>query len=338
MRLLLFSFLILLSFIVIGQNNTTVLKVKITGNIPEKINYTAPVGGCYFWNYSNRIQPDSLGNFTVTINTAKPCFVNIYHADQTHSIVVEPDGVYELNINQNKVNIDGSINGAQNFYTSLLRMNPRACDNPISTDTGTVDIIKLKLSESLAKELSDLQNIYSSGSISKDVHELVKFDREVYYKIALANLASKNLFVTKNGKEEVSKDMLKLWADAVLSIPLTNSNFLHSTYAYDFLDSYIWFQVCSNQNIDELNSIRKEFREKNLIHTHTLSLARMYLQGDLLEFYMAAYLHLNSFRATAELMSLLESFMVEYPGSNYIPYLKPKMITIGEKLKLQDLK
>ena len=85
MRLLLFSFLILLSFIVIGQNNTAVLKVKITGNIPEKINYTAPVGGCYFWNYSNRIQPDSLGNFIVTINTAKPCFVNIYHADQTHS-------------------------------------------------------------------------------------------------------------------------------------------------------------------------------------------------------------------------------------------------------------
>ncbi|HNV53097.1 MAG TPA: hypothetical protein PLH91_05905 [Tenuifilaceae bacterium] len=337
MRVLLFSSLILLSFIVIGQNNTALIKGKITGNIPEKINYTAPVGDSYFWNYSNSFQPDSLGNFAITINTARPCFVNIYYADESHSIIVEPNGEYEININQNQVNINGSTDGAQNFYTNLLRINPRACDNPISTDTSTVDIIKLKLDESLAKELSDLLNIYSSGSISKDVYELVKFDREVYYKIALANLASKNLLVTQNGKEVVSSEMMKLWVDAVSSISLTNLNFLHSTYAYDFLDIYIWCQIYTHQNIDEFNSVRKEFRQKNLVHTHTLSLARMYLQGDLLEFYKAAYLHLNSFRATKELLSLFESFIVEYPNSNYTPYLKPKMSTIGEKLKLQDM-
>ncbi|MGE0076371.1 MAG: hypothetical protein AB7S48_00775 [Bacteroidales bacterium] len=338
MKQLLFIYLTFISYYCLGQNNEVVIKGKIKGTVPEKIGYSIPVQGKYFWNFAKYIQPDSLGCFQISFKIEYPCFVNIYKTEANPSIIVEPNKTYEIEIDQNshEVNIISSIKTIQEFYSGLLRLNPRACDNPISSDTSDINIIIVKLNRKLQEEISNFSNSYSKNEITEEIYELLKLDREVYYKSAQATLAAKNYIKTKNDKVG-SKKMLELMGNTVQSISLTNPYFLRANYAYDFISLYIEynsFNMLYNKEYSETyHKISNDYLQKDLRHHRDLYLAEQFLTGEILEFYKASYLHLNSFRDSKEILSLLEKFQIDYPESIYHSFLESKMNDLSERLR-----
>jgi len=330
-----------ISFFCLGQNNEVLIKGKINGNIPDKIGFSIPVQSKYFWNFAKYVQPDSLGYFQISFKIAKPCFVNIYKTEANPSIIVEPNKIYEIEIDQTskEVYVKTNIKSIQNYYSNLLRLNPRTCDNPINTDTAAIGTIIIKLNRSLQEEITVFSNSYSNKEITEEVYELLKMDREVYYKAALANIALKNYFKSENDKVG-SKEMQELWDKSILGISLTNSYFLRTNYAYDFIDLYIWNNVYKMLDDKELSETykktRNDFLQKNLRHTHDLILAEQFLNGEILEFYKASYLHLNSFRDSKEILSLFEEFQTNCPESIYNSFLEPKKKDLSKRLGLQE--
>lgn len=84
-------------FAVCHAKNEITITGKISGKIPETIDYTLPINGIDFIGFKNSVEPDSSGNFQIKLNTEKACFVELFtHFNSYGVIIAEPGMKYEI--------------------------------------------------------------------------------------------------------------------------------------------------------------------------------------------------------------------------------------------------
>jgi len=324
---LLFAFIALIVFGCSTKDNDVTITGIIRGNIPERVFYSYPTNGTNFWNFTRTVTPDSLGNFTIRMLTDKPTFVNIL-TKSNPVIIVEPNGKYEIEIDltsdEETYSVNSNLESIQNFYSSLLKTNPKNCIFPYGDVSSNFDEKVLVFKEKLEFELKEIEEIYNNSNISKELFELISLDREIYYLTAQMVLASKNWLSNTQKTSTIPSNVLEVWQDAALSVSLENENLLRTNFSYDFLDMFLWYKVYTTYELEEFRKLRADLKERDKSHSHKLELARQFIENrKALELYSAAYIHMNSFRESRDIISCYESFVLEYPGSKFNEFLSP---------------
>ena len=60
------------------KNDEIIINGKVNGEIPNKIEYTVPVNGTWFYGSKKSVIPDSLGNFKISIESDLASFITLY--------------------------------------------------------------------------------------------------------------------------------------------------------------------------------------------------------------------------------------------------------------------
>jgi hypothetical protein len=311
-----------------GNNNEVVIWGQVMGELPQKLGHTVPVNGTCFHFFNNEIESDSLRRFEIITQIDKPSFINFLFSDSP-SLIVEPGKKYDIILDINPIkgycNLKGETGKVQAFYNNQMHTNPRSCLFNFSEDLSQYNIIQKKLQSELEREIAQFKEFYNDGYLTEDVLELLKSDRNVYYSVAQATLASINHSQYRRAGKEVPNEIFDLWAEAVLRIPLTNPYLINAVNAWDYLDYYFWYNVYNSFDFDEFVKIRNQKRSQGLIHNHNIELAKKYFDNEILEYYLAIYfIHpINSREFENDLSSNLEQFKIDYPNSLYLPFLEP---------------
>ena len=84
--------------------NTGMPQAIITGNIidqnPSEFEYTVPINGIDYFGFKENVNPDSLGNFRIVIETAKPAVVEFIKGVKGYgAVIIEPGIDYDISIN-----------------------------------------------------------------------------------------------------------------------------------------------------------------------------------------------------------------------------------------------
>lgn len=330
-RNLLFVLLTLL-YSCTGNNNEVLITGKIHNTYFDAIKYSVPLKGTNFWGFNASTKVDSLGNFKIITKVDKPSFIQIFPEGlPTLYLIVEPNNQYEITINYEprKPNyiIRSPIEKVQKYYSDLININPRSCDywtgDEITEYSKAFDELKKKMQQ----ELTTLYDFHQNKNISKETYNLLKTDREIHYLTAQASLACINTVNTLVQNKDIPQGLIKLWGNAVQSIPIENPNFLSSNYAYEFLDMYYWYKAYSSIDPKDFLKTRNDYRAKGLIHTHSIELAKNFFSGVVLEYYTATYIYFNTNRKRheKEFISIFEDYKKNFPNSHYTTYLIPQI-------------
>ena len=335
---LILTFLILINLISCKTNpKETLITGTVIGELPAEIIYTNPINGICDFYFSQSVETDSSGNFSIILNIDTPVFVKLIAQNNTGYqesepiIIAESGKKYELIIDLNKKEhpyfFKGEQENLQNFYNSLSRIPPNSClysfDKDISDMTGLrADIIKQK-----QKEISAITKFYEDGEITEQVYNLIKADREIYYGNALTMLASLNNRHFMSEKAEVPKLVFDIWEEAISYIPTNKKDILRITNIYDYLYNKFWYHIYSKIKYENFEETRSEFRSDGKEHTYTLSIANELYANEILEFFTAQYIILNSTRirkneGDKEFLGIIEKFKENYPSSVYIESLE----------------
>ncbi len=307
--------------------NEVIVKGKFIGEIPQEILYSIPVNGiCYEW-FNSSADVDSSGNFKLKINVEEPCFITFFLKGNRGQLIAEPGESYNITIEtinrNNSINYDCGNTIVQEEYQKLY--------SPVLPQTlimefinSPISVAKNKIDSMYSKEVTVFEKLSNDGTISTELLDLIKFDRELFYNTALQQLAAIKFFNAKRQDFEANTDSInKLWNDAILSTPLNSDKLLKSKWAYFFIQLYLRYQEDTAKDFSF--DIRSKARDEGNIHTYLLSIAKKYLNDDLLEFYASAYIlkfaQQNKFEK--ELIGLFEEFKTDFPNSEYIPHLKP---------------
>ncbi len=308
------------------NGNEVVISGQVIGELPIKLGYTVPVNSTCFHFFNNEIDKDSLWRFEIITRIDKPSFINFLFLDSP-SLIVEPgkkyDIILEINPEEAYYRINGEIGEVQNFYNNLMHVIPRSCLFLFDDDISQYKKIQQALNSELEREIAQLEDFYNHGKISRDVFELLKTDREVYYFTAQAVLAGINRVHSIIEEKEVPSEVYKIWAEAVLTIPFTNPYLINAVHAWDYLDYYFWYKVFTSYDYDEYKKIWDQKRSQGLIHSHNIELAKKYFDNEILEYYLAIYLihPINRRQSENDLILNIEQFKIDYPNSLYLPFL-----------------
>lgn len=319
---------IIIVFFIIGligcskKNNEIIISGKIIGNVPNKIEYTVPVDGTWFFGAKKTIVPDSLGNFTISLKSDEASFMTLYVPKQVASVLlVEPDGKYEvdfhLNSKDKKVRIKGTASEALNLYNSFSHPDFSALymSNELLKDSILMSISS-KINTLKEKEISQFKKLFEKKAISKDFYDLAKLDRTYYY-LALESSIAKIKYNPQSDSTGIQNPEIRIFGQ----IPSTESFNIRSPWSFPLMENYISF----NQNIsDTLNLEELEKLSERESHSHEINKAKKYLKGKSLEYYYADYILSNSFANKSnskELITLFEKFKIEYPKSKYSNHL-----------------
>ena len=86
-----------------SKKNTIVITGKILGKIPEKVDYTKPINGICNWYFTDSVQPDSLGNFKIHIESDKVVFIKLRTSyTEQGTLIAEPGKTYEVVFDLNR--------------------------------------------------------------------------------------------------------------------------------------------------------------------------------------------------------------------------------------------
>ncbi|SFF55751.1 hypothetical protein [Sunxiuqinia elliptica] len=338
----LITFLILIGFTLCrAESNDVLIKGKVLGDLPAEILYTAPIRGICDWGITNATHTDSLGNFNIHFQTENPSFVIVLVKgsmafETSPTIVAEPGETYELTIDlitkEKPFAIKCSNNTIHQFYNNLLQANPRTCLYNFSRETSDMSGIKSDLLSLKRDELSKLNNFLREGTISKEVFNLIKSDREVYYGTALSTIASMNTGEFMRQNSAVPDSISKFWEEAVALVPMSSKNILGTKNLYDFLDLYYWKRTYDSIPYSDFSKLRSEYREKGLEHTYKLELASQFFNDEVLEYYMARYVIAKSRRkGENEFVTIIDKFNETYADSPFSKYLEPIKKVISQK-------
>ena len=183
--------LVILVIVLFGcskENKEITIKGRINGFNNEKVEYTTPIDGKWFYGNKKSIAPDSLGGFQIKMNIDEPSFVTIYVLGKSGGVlVVEPGKTYDVdfnigeNKNKNKFIVNSENSLAQNLYNSYP--TPEFYISAVQyflTDSIPSEISK-KINNQQENTLSKFDELLEKGKISKGFHELALSDRKSYY-------------------------------------------------------------------------------------------------------------------------------------------------------------
>ncbi|MEL1254578.1 TlpA disulfide reductase family protein [Flavobacterium sp. DGU38] len=322
-----------------GKRSDIIIIGKITGKIPETIEYTLPISGIDFIGFKNSVQPDSSGNFQIKLNTEKACFIELFTHFNSYGVIIAEAGMnYEVFINteikENKFKVVSKNEKGQALYNqipnrSMLIGGHFELETKKYSKDSIVSEIKQKLEQKKETEIIEFQKLLKNKIISKNFYNLVQSDRNYYYKGAQGSLAFVNYLLSAQNKNSLSPEQYKeLWKEIFESNPVHSSDLLTSPWFYYYTENYLRYQELIVK--ETTTAAISQYRKQGLIHTHNISNAKKHLTGEQLEYYIAAYIYYETINKNyeKELITLFEQFKTEYPSSPYTLFLEPEIISI----------
>lgn len=309
--------------------NDIVITGKILGNIPGKVEYTSPINGICNWWFTESVQPDSLGNFQIKLESDKAIFVKLRTSFESQgALIVEPgknyNVIFDLNQKENVFSVSDTSSIFQEAYNKL--------PNPFHIQIGTREFMR----DSVAQEVKDtveqrrkgeitvFEKLLSDNIISKRVFDLIKTDRTCYYDALLATTAwIKNLSTIHGTADSFPNDFENLWKETFEQPLFSKPELVNSQWFNFYAESYIYFQEYMNGNFTKEKL--EELGQAKQIKMNHVSKAYEYLPAEICEDYVANYLYLESFqkRYEAELIDLFADFTTRYPESDYRSHISP---------------
>ncbi len=299
---------------------------KFVGDTPSEIIYSIPINGiCYEW-FSSSSDIDSSGNFKLKIEAEGPCFITFFTKGKRGQLIAEPGETYNITIE--------SSNGDNSFeydcQNALLQREYQKFYSPphpqmliMKLIDSPIYVAKSKIDSMYSKEVADIERLSGDKTLSPELLDLIKFDREMFYATAQQQLAAiKHFYAKRQDPEAVTDSITNFWNDAISNTPFDSDKFLKSKWAFYSAQLYLNYKDYSASfNSDILSKAREEGK----IHTYRLNIAKKYLDKGLLEFYSAAYILTSAQQKIfeKELIGLFDEFLTDFPNSKYIPYLKP---------------
>lgn len=312
---------------------------KITGQIPDVIEYTLPINGIDYFGFTNSVQTDSSGNFQIKINLQKTSFIDLSNQYKSYgTLIAEPGMSYKVNINteilENKFTIESKNKKGQELYNqipnrSMIVGGHFETETKIYKKDSLASEVKQKVEQSRILEIAGFEKLLKDKIISKDFFNLVKSDRDYFHKGILGSLAFINYLISEQKNNSLSPtEYKKLWEDIFKSNPVTNPELLSSPWFYFYVENYLRYNELILDAID--TKTLNEFHKQGLIHSHNIDYAKKHLSGLQLEYYFAAYIYYEAINKNyeKELITLFEQFKKEYPASSYTSFLEPVIIPV----------
>lgn len=312
-----------------SSGDKIIINGEITGKIPEKVEYTAPIHGICNWWFTESVQPDSLGKFQISIQSGETIFIKLrtsYNIQGT--LIAEPGNVYDVRFDLNKEENVFSVAGE----SSMLQETYNKLPNPEHIQIGAREFISAPIASEVKKiieqrrkdEIAEFEKLLSSKVISRNVFELVQTDRNCFYDALLATVAwVKDLMAIQGRENSFTDDFQNLWKETFGQPLISNPEILKSPWFSFYAESYIYFREYMNGNFtkEKLNALNESKQTK----IYRVSKAKEYLPPEICEDYLANYLYEESFQRQyeKELIDLFEDFKADYPESEYIRYISP---------------
>ncbi len=340
MKRFLLIFIIVIAGCVSHRNapQETIIKGKITGKIPDRIEYTLPLNGVSYFGFENSVQPDSSGNFEITLSVDSACFIELSNGyDAYGTVIAEPGINYTLLIdteakgNKFKIeceNKEGQLLYNQNTNRSMITGHFEEESQKYRNDSIPSEI-KQSIKQSEENEIAKYRDLLNARIISEDFYKLVSTDRSYFYAGAQASIAFLNFLLSERNLNVLNKqEYTSLWKDALQSYPISNSSLMRSPWFFYYIQSYLRYMELVEENTD-VNTLA-EIRKQGLIHTHYINIAQKYLTGNQLEYYYAAYVYYEAVNKNyeEELITLFDQFKKNYPASEYTPFIESEIIPI----------
>jgi thiol-disulfide isomerase/thioredoxin len=319
---------------------------RITGNIPDRIEYTLPINGVSYFGFENSIQPDSSGNFVITLPVDSACFIELSNGYNAYgTLIAEPGMYYTIFIDtentENKFNIECENKEGQQLYNhntnrSMITGHFEEESQKYRNDSIPSEM-KQSIRQSEENEIGKYRNLLNTKVISEDFFKLVSTDRSYFYAGAQASIAFLNFLLSERNLNILNKqEYTSLWEDALQSYPISNPDLMRSPWFFYYIQSYLRYKELIEGNTD-VNTL-SEIRKHGLIHTHYINIAKKYLSGKQLEYYYAAYMYFEAVNKNyeEELITLFDQFNKDYPNSEYAHFVESEIIPIISFHKKQN--
>lgn len=305
------------------------IEVTIKGNVTQDIFYVPLDSKNNLSEFYEKIISDSTGKFTFSAAISSPCITRLsYFMHSSQCFIIEPGKHYEITIDGDSglISLTGDKSEAQVFMESLSRVEPRSYEF-FGENTDNLDSIVESIDERLAAEIRELNNI----SCPAGVRDLIIAERQTYYSVARAVLASMHNLQYVSRKEPTPVKIMNIWKESTIVNPLAKK----TQWYYPLQELTLWYHIYARLDIEEFIKTRGQKREQDLVHSHTLELARKFLPEDNREFFTATYLKIwvRQKRYEKELIELIDGFSNDFPQSVYLASLnadKEKVIVFHQ--------
>ncbi|PXX21381.1 thiol-disulfide isomerase/thioredoxin [Arenibacter sp. ARW7G5Y1] len=323
-------------------------EITINGQIvghgnPDKIEFTIPIDGKWFYGDKKSITTDSTGKFQIKIDTDNPSFTTIYVPGKSGGILLtEPGQTYNVNIELDKERksfyIDSPNSNGQRFYNTLPAPEFHMMGLSEFYNDSIPEEISSKINSLRESEISKFHELLKKKEISKDFHQLAVLDREVYYSALEAGAASILLQKYLNEKESLVIDSLKKFWNTKLKVSnIIGNDSDRSPWFYTLASNFIRYAQLSSEEFDP--EILKKKYETGDIYQYNIDEAKKYLAGEELEYYLASYIYYESWQTkdnSKKIIGAYENFRKEHPQSPYNEYLEASIkpiVTFHKNLK-----
>ncbi|WP_299672904.1 TlpA disulfide reductase family protein [uncultured Polaribacter sp.] len=343
---------ILLAILVIGligcqnKKKEVIINIKVNGKYPEKIEYTTPIDGKWFYGDKKAIIIDSIGTLQIKMDVEKPSFMTMYASGKAAILLVEPGNTYntefEFETKQKKFLVTSDYSIGQNFYNTFTAPDFNLWDLNAFMNDSIPSEIASKINDLKEKEIFKFNELLEKGEISSPFHELAVLDRKVYYSALEIRVATMLLSAfSKENNFTATNQVKDFWNEKVNNLLLNESEYTRSPWFYTLIDNLIDYS--SNDSVPKLSNGK--------IYKYKIDEIKKYLKGNELEYYTASYIFLECWQSkdnSKELISVYKNYKREYPNSRYIEYLtaavKPIIdfqskisdSTINKKIKLVE--
>lgn len=322
------------------KDNQIIITGKITGEIPEKIEYTLPIDNINYFGFKNSVIPDSLGNFKIELPIEKTSFIEFFNVYDSYGVIVaEPSMNYSVFINtqdkDNRFHVKSENDQGQNLFNHISKNSIlRGSGHFMSEgDKHLKDSIPARIKEDIKKKIEDditnFTELLNSNLISEEFYKLASADITYYYAGAQTSVALANYIYNETGRPiSLNKEEYEtLWKESFETYPISNPDLTRSTWFFFYIQSYLGYKnLVEDYNYDNTNETVKQ--EKT--HSDVINIAKKYLTGKQLEYYYAAYLYDTAIYKNyeKELITLFKQFKEDYPSSKYTSFVESEIIPI----------
>jgi CRISPR/Cas system CMR-associated protein Cmr5 small subunit len=236
------------------SNNEIIIVGKITGKIPEKVEYTSPINGICNWGFTESVRPDSLGNFKIKIESDQTLFVKLRTSyTEQGTLIVEPGKTYTVAFDLNKKENVFSVTDKSSIIQDAYNKFP----NPPHIQMGATEFqrdsvisrIKATVEQRRSAEIGVFEKFLSDKVISQNVFDFVKTDRNCYYDAVLATTAwIKDYMFIQRGLKVFTPDVENLWKETFKNPLFSNPKIVNSPWFNFYAECYIYFKEYTNGN------------------------------------------------------------------------------------------
>jgi thiol-disulfide isomerase/thioredoxin len=331
MKLKLFILVVLLfRLAAIGYpGNKIVIKGKIEGEIPGKVEYTNPIHGiCNGW-FTRSVVPDSTGKFQISLVSEETVFVKIRTSfDRSGIIIASPGSTYDVLLNVKDKDHFMTVTGKSAALQKAYNLLPHPEHIQLGAREYFRDTVAVRVKESIMQkkreEIGVFEKLRSDRIISRDEFNLVKTDRECYYDAVQATVAwLKDLMVMQGREKSFPDDFENLWKETFQTPLFSKPELVKSPMFNFYAECYIYFQ--EYRKGDFTKEKYDALGQTNQMKKYRIDKAKEFLPPVIREDYIAHYLYDESIQKKyeKELIQLFEEFRKDYPGSDYLPYISP---------------